>query len=317
MSNPELFAGIDISERRLETALTRDGLHCAEEITHRYDPAGVAELISVLADKRVGLVVVEPSGGLERDIVSALVSAAIPVVVINGRRVRNFARSMGLLAKTDKIDARVLAAFGERVRPAVRAIPGEDVQELDALTSRRRQILEMIGMERSRLDRAKQNVAPSIRAHIDYLQGQQKRVEAEIQQRIEASPAWQTANELLMSIPAVGPILSATILGELPEIGSVPAEVITRLVGVAPINCDTGEHRGKRRIQGGRVAVRNVLFMATTCGIRWNPVLRDCYERLRRNGKPHKVAMVACMRKLLVIMNAVLRDGQPWQLAPV
>jgi transposase len=317
MSKPDVFAGIDISQARLETALTEGGLVCSEEFAHGHDLAGLAQLVEVLKNRRVRLVVLEPSGGLERDVVAALIAAGVPVVVKNGRQIRAFARSVGLLAKTDKIDARVLAYFADRIRPDVRAIPGEAVQELDALTTRRRQILEMLTMEQNRLSRAKPNVAAQIRAHIEYLRGQLAAAEAEIKDRVEASPVWQAASEVLMSIPCVGPVLTFTVLAELPELGTLPHQIVTRLVGVAPLNWDTGQLRGTRRIQGGRVCPRNVLYMAATVGIRWNPVLRATYDRLRRNGKPHKVALVACMRKLVIIMNAMLRDGRHWQPAAV
>lgn len=313
MSTRDVYVGIDVAEDSLETALTVGEQVICERFRHAHDVAGLAALTEVLRTRGIKLVVVEPSGGLERDVVANLAAAGIPVVVINGRRIRSFARSMGLLAKTDKIDAGVLAIYGERIQPQIRPLASEEVQELDALTTRRRQVIEMINMERSRLSRAKRNVAGKIRDHISYLTGELKDAEAEIRVRIEGSPLWQAESEILMSVPAVGPVLSSTLLAELPELGHVSKQVIGRLVGVAPINWDTGKQRGKRRIQGGRVAVRCTLYMAVTCGRRWNPVLRDFYERQRGCGKPHKVAMVACMRKLIIILNAMIRDGTTWQ----
>jgi transposase len=313
MSTRDVYVGIDIAEDSLETALTVGDQVICERFTHVHDDAGLAALTEVLRKGSVKLVVVEPSGGLERDVVASLAAAGVPVVVINGRLIRSFARSMGLLAKTDKIDAGVIAIFAERMRPKVRPLPSEAVQELDALTTRRRQVIEMINMERSRVSRAKRNVSPAIRDHISYLTAELKATEAEIQRRIETSELWQVDSEILMSVPAVGPVLSSTILAELPELGHVSKQVIARLVGVAPLNCDSGKHRGTRRIQGGRVAVRCTLYMAVSCGRRWNPVLRDLYERQRSLGKPHKVAMVACMRKLIIILNAMVRDGTTWQ----
>jgi transposase len=313
MSTRDVYVGIDVAEDSLEIAITVGDQVICERFTYAHDGAGLTALTELLRTRETKLVVLEPSGGVERDVVASLAAAGIPVVVINGRRIRSFARSMGLLAKTDKIDAGVLAIFAERMKPQVRPLPGEAVQELDALTTRRRQLIEMINMERSRLRRAKQNVAPKIRDHVTYLNNELKGADAEIRRRIEASEIWQVGSGLLKSAPAVGPVLSSTILGELPELGLVSKQVIARLVGVAPINCDTGKHRGTRRIQGGRAGVRSALYMAVSCGRRWNPVLRELYERQRSRGKPHKVAMVACMRKLIIILNAMLRDGTTWQ----
>jgi len=312
MSTRDLFVGIDVAENSLESALTAGDQVISERFTHLHDGAGLVALVEALQTRSVKLVVLEPSGGLERDVVASLAAAGIPVVVINGRRIRSFARSLGLLAKTDKIDAGVLAIFAERIQPEVRPLASEEVQELDALTTRRRQVIEMINMERSRLSRAKRNVAPRIKQHIAYLIAEREDAESEIQRRIEASELWLAERELLMSAPAVGPVLSSTILAELPELGHVSKQVIARLVGVAPINCDTGKHRGTRRIQGGRAGVRGTLYMAVISGRRWNPVLRELYERHRAIGKPHKVAMVACMRKLIIILNAMLRDRSDW-----
>jgi len=313
MSTQDLYVGIDVAQDSLETALTVGDQVISERFTHPHDHAGLATLVEALRTRSVKLVVLEPSGGLERDVVASLAAAGVPVVVINGRRIRSFARSLGLLAKTDKIDAGVLAIFAERIQPEVRPLLSEEVQELDALTTRRRQVIEMINMERSRLSRAKRNVRPRIQQHIDYLTAELKDADSEIKRRIEGSELWQAESEILMSVPAVGPVLSSTILAELPELGRVSKQVIARLVGVAPINCDTGKHRGTRRIQGGRAGPRAALYMAVSCGRRWNPVLRDLYERQRGLGKPHKVAMVACMRKLIIILNAMLRDSTNWQ----
>jgi transposase len=313
MSTPDLYVGIDVAKDSLESALTAGDQVIIERFTQLHDDAGLVALVEALRTRSVKLVVLEPSGGLERDVVASLAAAEIPVVVINGRRIRYFARSLGLLAKTDKIDASVLAIYAELIQPAVRQLPTEEVQELDALTTRRRQVIEMINMERSRFSRAKRNVAPKIQQHINYLTAELKDAESEIQRRIEASELWQAECELLLSTPGVGPVLASTILAELPELGHVSKQLIARLVGVAPINCDTGKYRGTRRIQGGRAAVRSTLYMAVSCGRRWNPVLRDLYERHRAVGKPHKVAMVACMRKLIIILNAMLRDSTSWQ----
>lgn len=315
MSAPEVCVGIDICEASLDVALTPGALAISEEFSVRNDAGGIASLVERLRQVAPHRIVVEPTGGLERELVSALAAAGLPVVVMNARRVRDFARALGLLAKTDKIDARVLAFFGERVRPEVRALPSAEVQELDGLVGRRRQILDMLTDERNRLRRAKPGVRASLAEHIAYLERELARIESEIDERIQSSPLWKESNEILQSAPGVGEVTSFTLLAEVPELGRVSNEEVSLLVGVAPLNCDSGKYRGKRRIWGGRAPVRKVLYMAAKSAIRWNPVIRKLYLRLCSQGKPHKVALVACMRKLLVILNAMMRTRQHWNPA--
>lgn len=228
--------------------------------------------------------------------------------------VRDFAKALGQLAKTDRLDAGMLALFAERVRPPVRALPDEQTQALEALLVRRRQIVEMIVAEENRRRQARPAVRERIQIHIRWLKGELSDVELEMGQALEASPHWQVRENLLPSVPGIGPVVSRTLLAELPELGKLSHRQIAKLVGVAPLNRDSGTLRGRRCIWGGRASVRSVLYMAALAGIRWNPVLQGHYERLRAAGKAHKVALVACMRKLLIILNALVRTGQPWRL---
>lgn len=298
----------------MDVAVTEGELKVSTEFSHANDAEGIAALVERLRALKPKLVVLEPTGGLERDVVAALAIAALPVLVVNARQIRDFARGLGLLAKTDQIDARAIAFFAERVRPKVRALPSEEVQELDALATRRRQIIEMITGEKSRLSRAPRAIQPGLREHIAYLERDLEQIEDELERRIKANPEWSAADQILRSVPGVGPVLSFTLLAELPELGALTSREIAHLVGVAPLNCDSGKYRGTRRIWGGRASVRNVLYMATRTAKTWNPIIRGFYNALRAKGKPHKVAMVACMRKLLVILNAMMHSKTAWEL---
>ena len=306
----EIFVGIDVSKSRLDVALRPS----QERWQSPNDAAGVRALVERLQVLSATLLIVEATGGYERLLVAGLVAAQLPVVVINPRQVRDFAKALGQLAKTDRIDAQLLALFAERVRPPTRRLPDEATQELEALLVRRRQVVEMLTAEENRRKQARLALRERIQAHIRWLRGELSDVEAELEQAIEASPAWQVRADLLRSVPGVGPAVSRTLLGELPELGQLSHRQIAKLVGVAPLNRDSGAMRGRRSIWGGRAPVRSALYMAAFAGIRWNPVLRTHYQRLRNAGKAHKVALVACMRKLLLILNAVVRTGQPWRL---
>lgn len=306
----EVFVGIDVSKSRLDVALRPS----QETWQSPNDEAGVRALVERLQALSTTLLIVEATGGYERLLVAGLVAAQLPVVVINPRQVRDFAKALGQLAKTDRIDAQLLALFAERVRPTTRVLPDEATQELEALLVRRRQVVEMLTAEENRRKQARLALRERIQAHIRWLRGELSDVEAELEQAIEASPAWQVRADLLRSVPGVGPAVSRTLLGELPELGQLSHRQIAKLVGVAPLNRDSGAMRGRRSIWGGRAPVRSALYMAAFAGIRWNPVLRAHYQRLRSAGKAHKVALVACMRKLLLILNAVVRTGQPWRL---
>lgn len=305
-----VYAGVDVSSSRLDVATT-----AGEAFSRSYDEAGTAAVVAALRAAPPALIVIEATGGLERGIVAALAIAGLPLVVVNARQVRNFAKGMGLLAKTDQIDARVLALFGERVRPEVRPLRSEDLQELEALSSRRRQLVEMLAAEKNRLTRAPRLVRPSIQAMIAYLEQQIDDLESQTQAAIEANPLWQVTTELLQSVKGVGPATASILLARLPELGRLDAGQISALVGVAPFNCDSGKYRGTRRIWGGRADVRCMLYMAVRSAKRWNPVIRAFYERLILTGKPKKVANIACVRKLLIILNAMVRDSRPFNLS--
>ena len=307
MSAPT-YVGIDISKSQLDVAL----LPSAEYWSEPNDEVGIARVVQRLGALSPTLIVLEATGGLERPLPGALVQAQLPVAVVNPRQVRDFARATGQLAKTDRIDATVLALFAERVRPEVREIADEALQELDALMTRRRQLLEMITAEHNRALVAPRAVQERIRTHVQWMKRELEGVDSDMAQAIENSPAWKTKENLLRSVPGVGPVLSRTLIAELPELGRLNRREIAALVGVAPLNRDSGTLRGQRTVWGGRAPVRAALYMAVVSATRFNPVIRTFYLRLRAKGKPAKVALTACMRKLLVILNAMLRSGTPW-----
>lgn len=309
----EVFVGIDVSKAQLDVAMRPAG----ESWRIPNSEAGVLLLVERLTAVPVSLIVLEATGGHERLAVAALASASLPVVVVNPRQVRDFARSMGQLAKTDRIDAQSLALFAERVRPEVRPLPEEVAQELEALLARRRQILEMSTAEKNRLKMARARLRPEIQAHIRFLERQPWEVDAQVETLVKESPLWRAKEDLLRSVPGVGPVLSRTLLGELPELGRLSHRQIAALVGVAPLARDSGTLRGRRMIWGGRASVRTALFMGTLVASRRNPVIRAFYLHLRERGKPKMVALVACMRKLLIILNAMLRSGTAWNPSPL
>jgi transposase len=256
--------------------------------------------------------VLEATGGYEAAVVAALATAGLPVVVANPRQVRDFAKATGQFAKTDAIDAQVLALFGERVRPAPRPLPDEAAQALDALLTRRRQLVEMLGAERNRLLVARPAVRRDLQQHIRYLERCLREADDDLHTAVKASPLWRVKDDLLQSVPGVGRVVSLTLLAELPELGRLSHKEIAALVGVAPLNRDSGTLRGKRLVYGGRAPVRAALYMAALVASKCNPVIRVFYLRLRAAGKPAKVALTACMRKLLIILNAIARSGTPW-----
>ena len=304
-----VFIGIDVAKATLEVAVrpSGEGWQLANE------EAALLPLVTRLGEAAPILVVLEATGGYERPVVGALATARLPVVVANPRQVRDFARATGQLAKTDTIDAQTLALFAERVRPTPRPLPDEAAQALDAVLTRRRQLLEMLTAERNRLGLARAPVARRIRTHIRWLQRELAEVDRDLGRLIEQSPVWRAQDDLLQSVPGVGPIVSRTLLGELPELGRLTHKQIAALVGVAPLARDSGTSRGRRLVWGGRAPVRAVLYMGALVATRWNPVIRAFYERLRAAGKPNKVALVACMRKLLTILNAMARSGTAWR----
>jgi transposase len=309
MTREVCFVGIDVSKASLDTAVWEQ-----EEVwQHSNDGEGIAALVKKLQSLSPTLIVVEATGGLEADVVTALAVAQLPVVVVNPTRVRAFARSTGTLAKTDKIDARMIAHFAQAVRPEVRELPSEEVAHLAALVNRRRQLIEILVAEKNRRLTAPKQVKEGITKHMKWLEEEIESLEKEIAERIEQDPLWREQEEQLRSIPGVGPVTAAVMLAELPELGTLNRQKIAALVGLAPFNKDSGPRKGKRRIYGGRCAVRSTLYMAALSAVRFNPVIKAFYERLIANGKVKKVALTACARKLLVIMNAMLRQDQSWR----
>lgn len=302
------FIGIDVAKATLEVASLPDG----QVWTITNDEAGLGELVPQLATLHPTLLVCEATGGFERLVVTALARADLPIVVVNPRQVRDFAKAMGHLAKTDALDAAILATFAERVRPVPRPLPDDAAQLLDSLLTRRRQLLEMLTAERNRLGFARGLVKRDITQHIRWLEKRLTDVDAELDAAVAASPLNQARLDLLQSVPGIGRVTALTLVGELPELGRLSRREIAALVGVAPLNRDSGTLRGKRLVWGGRASVRAALFMATLVGVRWNPVLRAFYERLRAAGKPAKVALTACMRKLLTILSAMVRQHRTW-----
>lgn len=304
-------AGIDTSKAHLDLAV-RPG-----EGLERFPnaAAGIAELVARVRAAGVELVVVEATGKWEEPAARALAAAGVPVRVLNPRLVRHFARGLGLLAKTDRLDAGVLARYAEVVRPAVRALPTEAERVLRSLVTRRRQVSDMATAEKNRRSTAEPWVRPSIEQHLAQLAAEELRLDAQIAALLEGDDDWRRRRALLESAKGVGPVLSATLIAFLPELGSLPDNQLAALVGVAPLNQDSGQFRGKRRCWGGRGKVRAVLYMAITSAIVWNPAIKRCYVRLTAAGKPHKVAVVACMRKLLVTLNAMVRTQTAWQAA--
>lgn len=305
----EIFVGIDVSKAWLDVAVYEQD----EMMRIRNEEEGIATLLKHLKKLKPSLVVLEPTGGFEMLLVAELSRAGLPVVVVNAKRVRDFARATGRLAKTDKLDARVLAHFAAAVRPAVRSLRSEDEEQLTALLTRRRQVLAMLTVEKNRLVTVRPPMRSDLQAHIRWLAQNLKTLDQEIEEFVKRSPVWKEKDALLQSVPGVGPITSATMLGMLPELGLLNRQEIAALVGVAPLNRDSGRKQGRRRVFGGRADVRSVLYMAALSAKKFNPIIRAFYEKLLRHGKEKKVALTACMRKLLVILNAMLRTHQAWR----
>jgi len=311
MSSLPCVVGIDVAKATLDLAVRPTGATWQVPNDDRILPDLVARL-QALAPTRI---VLEATGGFEHAVVAALAAAGLPVIVANPRQVRDFGRSCGQLAKTDRIDAALLALFAERVQPELRPLPSEAAQVLDAFLTRRRQILEMLGAARNRLGFAKRPIRRDIDQHIRWLEKRLKDVDRELEAAIQASPVWRATEDLLRTVPGIGPVISRTLLGELPELGHLNRKQIASLVGVAPHARDSGTLRGKRMVWGGRAPVRAVLYMGAIVAAKFNPVIRGFYQRLRAAGKPAKVALTACMRKLLIILNAMVRTGTPWTVA--
>jgi transposase len=308
----ELFAGIDVSKQYLDVAVRG---RVARAWRVRYTAAGVDALVKELVELAPTLVVLEATGGIEAHIVAALATAGVGLSVVNPRQVRDFAKATGELAKTDSIDAQILALFAERVRPEVRPLRDDETRELDALMTRRRQLIDIRTGELNRLHQAAPVVKASITEHIAWLNARIGEADAELRQRIEASSVWREKDRVLRSAPGIGETTSVSLLAGIPEIGKLNRQKVSKLVGVAPLNRDSGQLRGKRAIWGGRADVRSALYMATLSAVRWNPVIREFYQRLVGRGKAKKVALVACMRKLLSILNHMVKDNLTWNPA--
>lgn len=306
---PSLYIGLDVA--KAELVLATDPPQPVTVYPHT--DAGITALVAQLQPLQPTLVVLEATGGYETDVATALALAGLPLALVNPRQVRDFAKALGRLAKTDALDAQVLAQFAARVRPAPRPLPDATHQALAALVARRRQLVEMLTAERHRLLLAQGRLQRSLQAHIHYLEQELKTITDELRTALRASPVWRAADQLLQSVPGVGPTTATALIVELPELGQLTRQQIAALVGVAPLNCDSGTHRGQRHIWGGRAPVRAALYMATLVATRHNAVIRVFYQRLRAAGKPPKVALVAAMRKLLTILNAMLKAQRPWQ----
>jgi transposase len=309
METAPLWIGIDVAKEQLDVAIGASG----ETWSVPNDDEGIRSLVEDLRSRSCGLIVLEATGGFEIAVVIALAAAGLPVVVANPRQVRNFARATGQLAKTDRLDARILALFAERVRPEVRALPDDAARLLDALLTRRRQISGMIVAERNRQGFAPAPLKKSIEKHIRWLQRELDGVDGDLNKAIQASPVWRTKEALYRGVPGIGPVISRTLIADLPELGRLNHREIASLVGLAPMARDSGKMKGKRMVFGGRASVRNALYMAAVVGARHNPVIRAFYQRLRERGKPPKLALIACAHKLLTILNSMARTGEAWR----
>jgi len=313
MNQPKsnVFVGVDVSKERLDVAVRPSGEH--KSFTH--DEAGIAQMTDCLGRLSPEMILFEATGGWQMNAVNALAARRLPVVVINPRQVRDFAKATGQLAKTDAIDAGILAHFAEAVRPEIRELKPLEARKLEALNTRRRQIVEMLTAERNRLTTAPEWTRPDIEDLIAFLKKRLATINRDINKLIRQSPLWREKDKILKSFPGVGPVTASTMLSDLPELGSLNPKAIAALVGVAPLNCDSGKHQGKRKIWGGRACVRSLLFMCAKTAVRCNPVIRGFYERLLGAGKLRKVALTACMHKILIILNAMIRDQVCWKTA--
>lgn len=303
------FVGIDVSKLQLDIAVRPDN----KRWTVANAEADIAKVVETFKELSTQAIVVEATGGMEMPLIAALSQACLPVVVVNPRQVRDFAKAIGRMAKTDRIDAEVLAHFGEAVKPEIRLLKDEDTQMLTALVTRRRQVIEMLTAEKNRLGISPKVVHKDIQKHIDWLQRRLEDIDRNLDSAIRNSPAWREKDDLLRSVPGVGQVLSVSLITGLPELGTMSRRQIAALVGVAPLNRDSGLYRGKRTVWGGRAHIRAVLYMAALSASRANPTISQFYRRLIEAGKKPKVALTACMRKLLGILNAILKNRIPWQ----
>lgn len=302
------WIGIDVAKRHLDIAVEQGRTWRTGN-----DEGAIDALVNELQMLAPTLVVLEATGGYERAVTAALAEAGIPVAVVNPRQVREFGKALGVLAKTDALDARLLAAFAAKVQPEPRDLADAQAQELRDILARRRQVVGMLVAEKNRLKQASSVVRERIKDHIAYLEDEIDDSNRDLDTLLQKSALWRERDDLLQSVPGIGPVVSVTLVAALPELGQLSRKQIAKQVGVAPLNRDSGQRRGHRMVWGGRAEVRHVLYMATLTAIRWNPVIRTHYQRLLDAGKPKKVALVACMRKLLLILNAMLKHQTPWR----
>ena len=309
----QMFVGIDVAKAQRDIALRPTG----ERWTVPNDETGIAALVGRLQAVQPTLIVLEATGGYHRAVVAALAAAALPLVVVNPRQVRDFAKATGQLAKTDALDARAVAHFAEAVRPALRPLPDAQTEELRALLARRRQLIAMRTAEQNRLENASPRLRADLMAHIAWLDQHVATLDDDLDTALRASPVWRERETLYRSVPGIGPVCARTLMLDLPELGTLSRQRIAALVGVAPLNRDSGTLRGTRTTWGGRAHVRATLYMSTLVAVRYNPVLKAFYQRLCTAGKAKKVALTACMRKLLTILNAMVKHQKPWQVQEV
>ena len=313
MAEKELCVGVDVAKSTLDLAVSDS----QERWQFSNDDEGISQAVHCIADLKPSIVILEATGHLEMPLAAALQARRLPVVIINPRQVRDFARATGTLAKTDTLDARILALFGVRVKPEIRPVPDRETREMRSLLTRRRQIVEMLTAEHNRLLQADEDVRVGVEAHIKWLEEALSEINDDLARRIRQSPSWCEKANLLKSVPGVGKVVSSSLLIELPELGKLNRRKIAALVGVAPLNRDSGTMRGRRTVWGGRAKLRAVLYMAALVASRRNPAIAAFYQRLVDAGKAKKVALTACMRKLLTILNAMMRTMTPWQPEPI
>jgi len=308
-----IYVGVDVAQRTLEVAVSNS------QPTYQFtnDPEGITQAMRHIEGLQPAGIILEATGRLEMPLAAELQTKGLPVIIVNPRQVRDFARATGALAKTDSIDAKLLALFGSRIKPEVRPLPNEQAREMTSLLTRRRQLTEMLTAEGNRLSRSDKEVQPGIKAHIKWLKKALSDINTDLERRIQSSPSWREKDDLLRSVPGIGKVVSTTLLIELPELGSLNRRKIAALVGVAPLNRDSGTLRGKRTVWGGRAALRAALYMGALVATKCNPVIATFYHRLLDAGKVKKAALVACMRKLLVIVNAMVRTRRVWTVEPI
>ena len=309
MTEEEVYVGVDIAKNTLDLAVSNS----KETSQFKNDHEGITSAVRYIAGLKPARIILEATGKYEIPLAAELQANRLPVVIVNPRQVRDFAKATGVLAKTDSIDAKILALFGLQIKPEIRLLPDAQAREMSSLLARRRQLIEMLTAENNRLLQADISVRPGIKIHIKWLEEAISAINDALDRQIQSSPSWHEKDDLLKSVPGVGKVVSTTLLIELPELGILNRRKIAALVGVAPLNRDSGTLRGKRTVWGGRAKLRAVLYMAALVGVRCNPVLAAFYQRLLKAGKAKKVALVACMRKLLTILNAMIQSKTYWK----